>query len=823
MFLCVHRWLTDFFNNPSSKRLARDLLLLAAFTLALHAPFLRQPVQGDEVNYLDMAAHVLQQPLTPLNFEFVFQGKMVDAAGHPHPPLNAYILAVAWLLRGHFSVFFFHCFYLLFTLGISFAAYALAARFTSRPLWGALLIAASPIVQVNTNTLASPEAPALALLLIGAAAFFGRRFWLAGIALALAGLTELQALALPPILLLAYFVKREDAAAASGPGVPGPYGWIRIPPAGAWCALAAPYLALGGWQALQWALTGRLPFVVLAGYASNPNLSRIGVKASSALALLGHLGVLVTLVPLAWRRLWGLAPGLLAGFLVTDYPWWERALLVIFVALGVNALVWLWDSRRQPVLAAWCLLYFAFACVAFFAGAARYLLPLAAPMVLLFVIQFRDRPRVLWLALAVNVVLGLNISFAAYEFARVYAHVAPPPGNRFLVNGEWGFRYYMVAKGGQPLQDVSAPIPGEWIVASDLSLAGKYDSLAEETAVPLRSVDLRVRTPLRLVDRHAHTGNSSASMGLLPFSFSNQPLDRITYSRTSSFIGAPAAWTPTEFNGHLVYVPNPAPPAQSGADGAPSGPVRARPPGRAPAGIAFRLPLGSQGTLHFALFGNGNGPATFRIQRLTGEPLFSETVQVAGDLWEPHILPLQGLDEALLFVDAPPAVRVGWGELVLDSNQPAPELQGAKPAGMLSYLNLGDIRSRAQLVSGWYAIEDGSWRWMAPEAEAILRPLPDQAVQFELQLFFPPDFMRRAGSPVTVSVMLNGKPFTKAIYFEPGGHRLAKLVPRELLGELLTSPTTHVSIRVNPSIPPTATDQRALGAVVQGLGFVAGQ
>jgi hypothetical protein len=64
----------------------------------------------------------------------------------------------------------------------------------------------------------------------------------------------------------------------------------------------------------------------------------------------------------------------------------------------------------------------------------------------------------------------------------------------------------MVAKGGQPLEAVSVPKPGEWIVASGLSLAGKYDSLAEEIAVPLRTVDLRVRTPLRLVDRRAHSG-----------------------------------------------------------------------------------------------------------------------------------------------------------------------------------------------------------------------------------------------------------------------------------------------------------------------------
>jgi len=166
-------------------------------------------------------------------------------------------------------------------------------------------------------------------------------------------------------------------------------------------------------------------------------------------------------------------------------------------------------------------------------------------------------------------------------------------------------------------------------------------------------------------------------------------------------------------------------------------------------------------------------------------------------------------------------MRVGWGEMVVDSNQPASAR--AMPPEILSYLHLGDIRSRAQLVSGWYAIEDGAWRWMAPEAEATLGPLPSQAVQFELQLFFPPDFMQRAGSPVTVSVALNGKPFTKAIYFDPGGHALAKRVPPELVGELLTWPVTRVSIRVNPYVPPTATDQRALGAVVQGLGFVAGQ
>ena len=805
------------------KTLARDLLLLAAFTLALHAPFLRQPVQGDEVTYLDMAAHVLQHPLTPLDFQYVFQGHMVDANGHPHPPFNAYILALAWLVRGHFSVLFFHCFYLVFPVTIAFGAYALARRFTARPLWAALLVAASPIVQVNTNTLAGPEAPALALLLIGAAAFFEDWFWLAAVALALAGMTALQTLALPPILLLTYLLGWRPSTKDDGECLESRVGLLTLlkrnrPPLAALCAIAAPYLALGAWQALQWALTGRLPAAVLAGYASNPNLSGAAVKAASALALLAHLGVLVTLVPLAWRRLWGIAPGLLAAYLVTGYPWWERALLVIFVALGVNALLWLWESRRQPVLAAWCLLYFAFACVAFFAGAARYLLPLAAPMAILFVIQFRDRPRILWLALAVNVVLGLNISFAAYEFARVYADVPPPPGRSFLINGDWGFRYYMVAKGGRALEDVSVPTPGEWIVASDLSIAGKYDSLAEETAMPLRSVDLRVRTPLRIVDRHAHTGNSSASMGLLPFSFSLLPLDRITYSRTSSFLNAPVSWTPSEFNGHLVYVPAP---REDAARALRQGPGRAPVPSVYPYPVeyirdAIHLPLGSRGTLHFALYAHGSGTAGFHIYSSSGDRPFSQTVRVTGELWEPHTLPVAGIDEAVFAIEAPPDMRVGWGEMVVDSDEPAPPVLAAQPES-LSYLHLGDIRSRAQLGSGWYAVEDGAWRWMSNQAEATLRPLPIAGPQqFELQLFFPPDFMTRAGTPVAVSVRLNGHPFATSFYYEPGGHTVAKLVPPELL----TQPVTGVSIRVSPSIRPTSTDLRTLGAVVQGLGFV---
>ncbi|MGE5569843.1 MAG: hypothetical protein ACM3S5_12470 [Rhodospirillales bacterium] len=768
----MYRWLVDDSGNVTSKMsLRRQLLILALFTLLLHIPFLRQPVQGDEVTYLEIAANALKQPVTPLNFSYVFQGRLVDASGHPHPPLNAYIAAVPWLLIGRFSVLGFHTFYLLFALGISFAAYALASRFTTQPLWAGLLVAASPLVQVNTNTLASPEAPGLAFLLAGAAAFFFRRFGLCGIALALAGLTALQALALPPILLLAYAWKRER------------------PPKAAWLALAAPYVALAAWQGLQWTLTGRLPAALLLGNVSDPAFSRAPLKAASALALLQHLGSLVIFAPLAVRRLWGVAPGLAAAALVRDYPWWERALLVVFIALGVNALVWLWQSRkREPVLASWCLLYFAFSCVAFFAGASRYLLPLVAPMVVLFVQQFAQRRRWIKLALVWSAFLGLNLSFAAFEFSRVYAEIEPPPGKTYLVNGEWGFRFYMQARGGRALERRSVPQPGEWIVSSELSLAGNYDSLAEETAIPIRTTDLTVRTPLRLIDRFAHSGFSAASAGLLPFSFSWAPLDRIHHARTSPFLDEPAEWIPTQFSGRLVFLPRP--------------------------GAAVRLPIDAgESSLRFALFGQGKGQAAFRITTASGGVLFEKITEIDGELWETHSVPLEGTNEVVLTVGSEPGLRAGWGELTPccggDSAGPAP----AGPAW--SFLKLGDIRSRPQLLSGWHAIEDGGWRWMAQEATAVLRVPADPPATFELQLYFPPDYIERAGGPATVSVLIDGRPFAQETYNQPGGYRLVRPVP----DGLLTPPESRMEIRLNRVIPPTGADRRELGAVVQEFGF----
>jgi hypothetical protein len=204
----------------------------------------------------------------------------------------------------------------------------------------------------------------------------------------------------------------------------------------------------------------------------------------------------------------------------------------------------------------------------------------------------------------------------------------------------------------------------------------------------------------------------------------------------------------------------------------------------------------------------------YHIRTAEDSVLFDKSVRVDGEAWDTHDIPVEGIKEITLAVDAPANVQVGWGELVAYGS--AGDSGGAPVETAKSYLKMGDIRSRPQLISGWYSIEDGGWRWMAKQAKAVLRVPAKAPSMFAMQLFFPPDYQKRAGGPVTVSVLIDGKPFAVETYSQPGGYRLERPVP----GGVLSAPASKVEINLSRSIPATDADRRELGAVVQEFGFV---
>ena len=144
------------------------LALILAVVLLIRLPFLNQAIQGDDVYYLAAAEHAQIEPLDPNHVQYVSIGDRVDLRGFPHPPLNAWFLALLLAAIGDIREVPFHAAYMLFSVIAALAMWSLAKRFSPHPLWATLLFLAVPAFVVNGNSLES-DLPFLA-------------FWMAAVA-----------------------------------------------------------------------------------------------------------------------------------------------------------------------------------------------------------------------------------------------------------------------------------------------------------------------------------------------------------------------------------------------------------------------------------------------------------------------------------------------------------------------------------------------------------------------------------------------------------------------------------------------------------------
>lgn len=493
----------------------RPALIVTALVILLRLPFLDDAVQGDDLYYLYGAQHAQVDPLHPLHTRYTFSGEMVDMRGHPHGPLNAWVLGALLAVFGEVRETAFHATYIGFSLTAALAMLALARRFApERALWATLLFIAVPAFVVNGNSLEA-DLPFLAFWMLAVACFAravdtrsSRWLGAAALAAALAALDAFQAVLLTPILGLYLWLRDRR-------WLPG---WIA--------ALAAP-ATIAAWQAWEWASSGVLPAAVLLGYMQSGSLQSLGRKLASAAALTAHAG-------------WIVCPPLVALAFARSAGWWRWAA----VAVAAGAAAWhdpnplFWASIaagvllvssciRREFLAAWVVLFFAASLVIFFAGSARYLLPLAAPVAILIARPLPPR----WLAtgFAVQLALGLGLETVnAQHWAETRAFASEVSdqarGRRVWVNGEWGLRHYLEARGARPLLKSSLLRPGDLVATSELSRAVTVTAptarLGERVIAP--------RLPLRVISIEGGSGYSAASKGLLPFEISREVVDRLT-------------------------------------------------------------------------------------------------------------------------------------------------------------------------------------------------------------------------------------------------------------------------------------------------------
>ncbi|MDR3703325.1 MAG: glycosyltransferase family 39 protein [Candidatus Sulfopaludibacter sp.] len=447
------------------------LWLVLGLVLLIRAPFFGGAVQGDDHIYLSAATHALVEPLHPNNTDYVFRGDLVDLRGHPHPPLVAWTLAGLIAIFGDVKEVPFHAAFTVFSLIAAASMWSLARRFSPHPLWATLLFVAVPAFVINGNSFET-DVPFLAFWMLAVALFVSGRLWGAGVAMALASLTAYQAVLLCPILAV--------------------YLWLNPGNRRRWLVLLVPPVTIAAYQIFERLSTGALPATVLTGYLTI--YETLQAKLQNALMLFIH----------SW--------------------------FIVFPALAPPALVLAWRRRKEPdtrFLLTWIGIFFVCAVAVAFAGSARYLLPIAAPVALL---ASYLRPRWLAAGFALQLALSLGLAamnqqhWAAYrDFAASLRRVAG--GHRVWVDNDWGLRFYIERDGGLPLTHKQVLRPGDLVAISEL---GHNTEIHAPVTPVMKTLEIRPSIPLRLIGLETGSGYSTASRGFWPFGVSAGVVDRVS-------------------------------------------------------------------------------------------------------------------------------------------------------------------------------------------------------------------------------------------------------------------------------------------------------
>jgi hypothetical protein len=544
---------------------ARAGAILAVLVAALSVPFWGKAFHVDDPFFIAVAENVLRDPLRPFGGTVALDDtdhRVFDRAGAApntfetlsHPPLVPYAIAAASLPAGGIHERSQHAAFLAFSGLAAWAQYRLARRFTSAPLWAAVAFAACPPVVLAGHGLMT-DLPALALALAAIALFVegldledDRRLLLAGVLAAAAVLTRYVWLGVVPLV--------------------GVWAVTRPRRGRAWVALLPFALVLAAWLVQNRAVHGAFHLTAGARHYAQYYEGRylttddVGRRALSDLAALGG-----TLLPLAAfvavrdrsrRALFRLtACAALAAALVhaasrvlpelADYGPSEAAALALFVGAALLLLASAAAAARDAEgrwLLAWLAGGLACTVVLLPFGAARYLLPVLPPLLLLCARppEGGSAPAAgagAWTAAAATGALALALAAADRQYADAYRafaqdHLQAPGGARVWFIGDWGFRLYMERAGHRYLLSTSqAPVEGDLVIRPQI--AGLHEmapGLAARTE-RLATVEVPGGWPIRLMSHDARAGYYSHGWGLLPFAFSRAPLERFDVFRVA--------------------------------------------------------------------------------------------------------------------------------------------------------------------------------------------------------------------------------------------------------------------------------------------------
>ena len=207
-----------------------------------------------------------------------------------------------------------------------------------------------------------------------------------------------------------------------------------------------------------------------------------------------------------------------AGALLIHLMWIVSPLIGVVIIARAKRL-------RLDFITSWILIFFGGAALIFFAGSARYLLPIAGPVAIIAV-QLCPRP-ILIVGLVTQMVLSISLAIVNYQHWDAYREFAASlkkeaSEHRVWINAEWGLRWYLEQEGALAMPKDQIVQPGDIVVSSALALSLPVNA----QLAPISQTEIRPAIPLRLISLDGRSAYSSVSdKGLLPIEISSGPID----------------------------------------------------------------------------------------------------------------------------------------------------------------------------------------------------------------------------------------------------------------------------------------------------------
>jgi len=135
---------------------------------------------------------------------------------------------------------------------------------------------------------------------------------------------------------------------------------------------------------------------------------------------------------------------------------------------------------------------------------------------------------------------------------------------------------------------------------------------------------------------------------------------------------------------------------------------------------------------------------------------------------------------------------------------------------LLSTVRMNDAKADTQLLTGFYPVEGGAWRWTAGRFSVLLMT-PAGAAQRGAAVtlsFTIPDIVIQKVKSLTLSASVNGMVLKSATYNAAGANDFTADVP----ASALTTDSVKIDFALDKVLPP-GVDKRELGIIATSVGI----